>query len=190
MRSLTIALIALLAIVSNAYAGLIERALPNEARPGQELWVTITGQGTTFGQGSGTTALLRIPETGATLAPAEMQVVAPTTVHLWLEIPADQELGDYDIVITEDAPGGGTTWTLTDGFFIGYPFDCGDIDRGGVIDIDDLKAMIAYVYFDFPDPIPPERGDLNCDRKINITDISLMVRYLFRGGGHPCSTCP
>ncbi len=192
MRSVNIVLLVLVLFSVEAIgSGNIVDVSPVAARPGDVLWVTVTGSGTAFGQGSGTTASLRIPETGASLAPVYVHAVNATHVELELQIPFGQEIGYYDVVVEEMFMGGETTtWQLEDGFYIGYPFDCGDIDRGGTIDVDDLKAMIAYIYITFPTPIPPERGDLNCDRKINILDIALMVKYLYRGGEHPCALCP
>jgi len=190
MRSVYVVVLILALATANAFAtGALVSALPDEARPGDELWVQVTGNGTVFGQGSGTTALLEIPGT-ATLIPARIQVVSSTKLHLELDIPHDQILGHYDIVITEALFGGDRVWRLVEGFYVGYPFDCGDMDRGGVIDIDDVKALITYVFLGTAAPIPLDRGDINCDRKINIVDISLLVKYLFRGGDHPCALCP
>jgi immune inhibitor A len=66
---------------------------------------------------------------------------------------------------------------------------CGDVDASGFVDIDDVIALIGFVYDDGVPPNPPETGDVSCDKKTNLLDIVYLVNYLFRAGAEPCAAC-
>jgi len=65
----------------------------------------------------------------------------------------------------------------------------GDINWDGEVDIEDVIAMINYVFLggDEPDYMPA--SDLNCDGKRNLLDIVILVNYIFRGGPLPGAGC-
>lgn len=66
---------------------------------------------------------------------------------------------------------------------------CGDVNRNGVIDIDDIVYLIAYVFAGGTEPSPMDSGDVNCSGGIDIDDIVLEINYVFSGGDDPCSDC-
>jgi subtilisin family serine protease len=53
-------------------------------------------------------------------------------------------------------------------------------------DISDVVYLINYLYVNGPAPNPLERGDVNCDGRINAADVIYLINYLFVGGPSPC----
>lgn len=53
-------------------------------------------------------------------------------------------------------------------------------------DISDIVYLINYLYVHGPAPNPIERGDVNCDGKINSADVIYLINYLFVSGPSPC----
>jgi len=193
MRNFILALlIMMLAVPSlSAQVGYLTDVSPDNAHPGSELWVEITGSDTHFGEGSETTVKMEIPSTN-TIYPTQFHVTSHDTIQAYFVIPPDVVTGLYDVVVKEEyiEYPFQYVWRLTEEFSIEYPSDCGDIDRNGEINIDDVKLLILYVYLNESLLEPMEVADLNCDRKINLIDISQLIQYLFRGGPHPCGNCP
>lgn len=66
------------------------------------------------------------------------------------------------------------------------PADCGDIDVSGSIDIDDVVALIEYVFQGGNPPDPVDAGDVNCLGGVDIDDIVYLIAYVFQGGTAPC----
>jgi len=66
------------------------------------------------------------------------------------------------------------------------PFDCGNADATGVVDIDDVVYLIAYVFQGGPEPIPLESGNVDCEGVIDIDDIVYLIQYIFQSGNPPC----
>jgi hypothetical protein len=73
-------------------------------------------------------------------------------------------------------------------------FVCGDVDKSGFIDIDDIVFIITYVFQSGPAPNPLISGDVNrtdCpDVMVDIDDITHLIGYVFLGGAPPNCTCP
>jgi nitrous oxidase accessory protein NosD len=67
---------------------------------------------------------------------------------------------------------------------------CGDVDRTGSVDIDDVVYLIGYVFSGGPAPSPIESGDVDCSGGIDIDDIVYLVNFIFSGGPEPCADCP
>ena len=71
------------------------------------------------------------------------------------------------------------------GCFNGYPpYQRGDANADGVIDVSDVLYLINYLFRSGPLPEPEEAGGANCDGRVSISDVIYLVNYLFRGG-HP-----
>lgn len=189
MRHSILAALIVLLSMSVLSAGTITDVSPDNAIPGQELWVEITGSGTLFGEGSETTVKLEIPGT-ETIYPTQFDATDYYTLHAYFEIDHAVTTGLYDVVVIESYPGHDIEYRLADGFEIDYPSDCGDVDGDGDVDINDAKSLILYVYEGIEVIDPLATSDINCDRKINLVDISMLIQYLFRGGAHPCAHCP
>jgi len=66
------------------------------------------------------------------------------------------------------------------------PYQRGDINRDGSIDIVDIVLLINYLFRDGPAPDPLQAGDVNCDTLIGLVDVIYLINYLFRGGPPPC----
>ncbi|MBU1319853.1 MAG: dockerin type I repeat-containing protein [candidate division Zixibacteria bacterium] len=65
----------------------------------------------------------------------------------------------------------------------------GDINWDGDVDIEDVIAMINYVFLGGDEPAYIPVSDLNCDGKRNLLDIIVLVNYIFRGGTLPGAGC-
>ncbi len=67
---------------------------------------------------------------------------------------------------------------------------CGDADSSGDVDIDDVVALIEYIFSSGDAPYPLESGDVNCADDIDIDDAVYLITYIFSGGPVPCAECP
>jgi hypothetical protein len=75
-------------------------------------------------------------------------------------------------------------------FDINFPTtECGDIDWSGSVDIDDIVALIQFVFTGGTPPDPVESGDVNCSGGVDIDDIVYLIAYVFQGGEEPCAGC-
>ena len=64
------------------------------------------------------------------------------------------------------------------------PYDKGDVNHDGRIDILDIIFIINYKYKEGPEPGMYE-GDVNCDETINILDIIYLINYKYKDGPAP-----
>lgn len=69
------------------------------------------------------------------------------------------------------------------------PWICGDVDDSGEVDIDDIVALIDYVFLGGAAPEPMESGNVNCQDGADIDDIVYLVSFIFAGGPAPCDAC-
>jgi hypothetical protein len=51
--------------------------------------------------------------------------------------------------------------------------------------LSDLVGLISYLYRSGPAPNPLERGDVNCDGRIDLGDVVYLITYLYKGGPSP-----
>jgi hypothetical protein len=63
---------------------------------------------------------------------------------------------------------------------------CGDADRSGGVDIDDVVYLINYIFGGGPAPIPIESGDTDCSGDTDIDDVVYLINFIFAGGPEPC----
>ncbi len=71
------------------------------------------------------------------------------------------------------------------------PYVCGDANRSGAVDIDDVVHVINFVFAFGPEPDPLIIGDCDCsggDVPVDIDDIVYLLDYILRGGPAPCDT--
>ena len=68
------------------------------------------------------------------------------------------------------------------------PWECGDADASGGVDIDDVVYLINYIFSGGPEPIPYESGDADCSTGVDIDDVVYLINYIFSGGNAPCDT--
>jgi len=69
---------------------------------------------------------------------------------------------------------------------INEPYDIGDCDHSGLIDIDDIVFLIDYLFQGGPAPDPLELGDTDCSGGIDIDDVVYLIEYVFQSGPAPC----
>jgi hypothetical protein len=69
-----------------------------------------------------------------------------------------------------------------------YIWTFGDADCSGLIDIDDVVYLIAYLFLEGPDPCPARWvGDVNCTHgDVDIDDVVYLLNWIFSGGPDPC----
>jgi len=89
-----------------------------------------------------------------------------------------QQSLDLAFVIT-GGPGGGCDAVI------------GDANGSGVVDIDDVVYLIAYIFSGGPPPTPYPlaSGDADCSCFVDIDDAVYLIAYIFGGGPPPCD-CP
>jgi hypothetical protein len=81
---------------------------------------------------------------------------------------SDRKLGLFVIEFTEE------DWTT--------PFQMGDINTDGVVDILDIVMIVAYIIDDTTFTEPQQFvADMNMDEIINILDIMTMVYFILHG---------
>lgn len=66
---------------------------------------------------------------------------------------------------------------------------CGDVNRDGEIDIDDVVYLIDYIFTSGPEPLPMDSGNIDCEGEIDIDDVVMEIAYIFAGGTAPCTGC-
>lgn len=187
MKLLFCTLVTICLLASVSLAG-ITSVVPNSAAQGDNLWVTITGSGTMFGQGSGTIVTFEQGSiTTYTITASEVNVSSSTALDASFSIPGDAPLGYYDVKVNEIFIG---TYTLTDGFRVVEPSVCGDVTGDGSVNLADAAYLVDYVFSNGVPPPDFSKADVNCDGKIDLLDISIVMGYIFRGGPAPCSNCP
>ena len=65
---------------------------------------------------------------------------------------------------------------------------CGDVNRSGLVNIQDITGLINFLYKGGPAPNPPQSGDVNNSGLTNIQDITYLINFLYKGG--PAPHCP
>jgi len=68
------------------------------------------------------------------------------------------------------------------------PYQCGDADNSGAVDIDDVVFLINYIFAGGPQPEPLEASDADCSGDVDIDDVVYLISYIFGGGNPPCDT--
>jgi hypothetical protein len=65
---------------------------------------------------------------------------------------------------------------------------CGDADKSGGVDIDDVVCVVGFIFGEGPAPEPFESGDADCSSIIDIDDVVYLINYIFNGGNAPCDS--
>ncbi|MDD4051314.1 MAG: putative Ig domain-containing protein, partial [candidate division Zixibacteria bacterium] len=73
-------------------------------------------------------------------------------------------------------------------FTIIRPYECGDANGDGHVNVADAVFIISYIFRSGPTPVPLEAANANCDGSVNIADAVYLISYIFRSGPAPC--CP
>jgi hypothetical protein len=71
------------------------------------------------------------------------------------------------------------------GFIWVSPYQLGDVNQDGIIDIGDIDFEISHVFYDGTAPFPLNLGDVNKDGVIDIGDIVYLINYVFFDGPPP-----
>lgn len=61
----------------------------------------------------------------------------------------------------------------------------GDVNKDGVIDMEDVVYLIDYLFTGGSAPDPLALGDANCDGVVDIADVVYLINYIFIGGPPP-----
>lgn len=69
------------------------------------------------------------------------------------------------------------------------PYECGDVNEDGNINILDIITIINFLYNNGPELPVPEQGDIDGCAPITNNDISFLIDYKFCGGPQPYD-CP
>lgn len=65
---------------------------------------------------------------------------------------------------------------------------CGDVNKNGIVNIQDITYLINYLYKGGPAPNPKASGNVTGNNVINIQDITYLINYLYKSGPAPkCS---
>jgi len=68
-------------------------------------------------------------------------------------------------------------------------YTCGDVNGSTNVDIDDVVALIDYIFDSGPAPEPVAAGDSDCSGNVDIDDVVHLINYIFAGGQVPCAEC-
>jgi hypothetical protein len=68
------------------------------------------------------------------------------------------------------------------------PYECGDANGDGDVNVGDASFIISFVFRGGPAPDPMESGHANGDDDLNIGDAVYIINYIFKSGGPPI--CP
>jgi hypothetical protein len=68
---------------------------------------------------------------------------------------------------------------------------CGDIDGSGDVSIDDIVALLYYVFGsdERTGAFPVSAGDVDCSSQVDVDDIVYLIEFVFGGGPPPCEGC-
>lgn len=70
-----------------------------------------------------------------------------------------------------------------------YPFQPGDFNQDGNVDLLDILNLIDNVYFDAPDPADPNLGDVDQSCALDLLDILALIAYVYDDGPDPLMGC-
>jgi hypothetical protein len=65
------------------------------------------------------------------------------------------------------------------------PYNPGDLNWDGIVDIVDVPLIVYYLFKDWEAPCPIKAADANCDQQVTIADAVYLVNYIFRSGPAP-----
>lgn len=69
--------------------------------------------------------------------------------------------------------------------FDGPPFNCGDPNDDGAVNIIDITMLIQYLYLGGEAPEFLGSGDVNSSGDVNILDVTYLIAYLYNEGPEP-----
>lgn len=71
-------------------------------------------------------------------------------------------------------------WGRVDAFRAVLSIARGDADNDGFIDIEDITALIDYLYLTLEPLFPTVKlGDCDCDGIVDIADLTVLINYLY-----------
>jgi hypothetical protein len=157
---------------------------PDVAAPGQSLWVSITGEGTHFSQGSSTVTTVWFTQGSNTIYANSVSVYNTASLDAYFSIGSSAPLGLWDVSV---AVTGYPVVTLADGFTI--ELLCGDVDGNASVNLADAIGLLSYIFGLGPITAPVSVADVDCNGRLNMSDVVYLISYIFRGGAPPCAYC-
>ena len=168
----------------DAVAEALRQVDPDVAAPGQSLWVSITGDGTHFEQGSSAITTVWFTLGSNTIYANSVSVYNTTSLDAYFSIGSSAPLGLWDLSV---AVTGYPVVTLADGFTI--ELLCGDIDGNATVNLADAIGLLAYIFGMGSISAPVSVADVDCSGRLNMSDVVYLISYIFRGGAPPCAYC-
>jgi len=65
---------------------------------------------------------------------------------------------------------------------------CGDANLDGIVDIDDIVFLVAYIFQGGTPPNPMKPADVDCSGNVDVDDAVYLLYYVFLGTTPPCDT--
>jgi len=65
------------------------------------------------------------------------------------------------------------------------PYNPGDLNWDGIVDILDVPRLVYYLFKGWEAPCPIKAADANCDQQVTIADAVYLVNYVLRSGPAP-----
>ena len=70
------------------------------------------------------------------------------------------------------------------------PYNCGDVNNDGVVNVGDAIYILNYLFKSGPAPVPSLCvGDVNNDDAVNVGDAIYILNWLFKSGPAPDPNC-
>jgi hypothetical protein len=157
---------------------------PDHAAPHQSLWVSISGDGTHFSQGSSAVTTVWFAQGSNTIYANSVNVYNTENLNAYFNIPDSAPLGFWDVSVSVT---GYPLVTLTNGFTI--ELLCGDVDGNASVNLSDAIALLSYIFGLGPLQVPQAVADVDCNGRLNISDVVYLISYIFRNGAAPCAYC-
>lgn len=66
---------------------------------------------------------------------------------------------------------------------------CGDVDGDAAVGINDVVALVQYLFQGQSLRSGLSLADANCDAVVNIADVTYLTSYIFTSGPRPCASC-
>jgi hypothetical protein len=124
----------------------------------------------------------------ATPSSGQIQPYSSATVQIGFDATEmDEGLYTGRITVASNDPDT-PSWNIAASMNVGPAYVCGDANRSGVVNIQDVTYVINFLYKGGPSPNPVGAADANGSGTVNIQDVTYIINFLYKGG--PTPICP